>query len=440
MRDLFLREDQNVSRKQTVEDSSRTQTEDGTQSIFESNMSAEETSKTESVFGQNIPSAAAELTKTESVFASVPEPKKQNKEAPRPSKTGKKKSTSKKGVWIAIVCAAVIVVAGFAFTKLLPALSSLHVIQIGDQSISVEDESVRFAVCFIDTLKPLLNMPNLREVEFCDVAFGEENPLEPLKQIKTLKRIILRNINDALDVAGFPLDVEIVSDTPYYIDVDLGYGERLSLQDLEMPFDVGQRTVTYGQGSSEAAWIDEETQEIVTTSVRPVSLFSRKHSGIDISDVIVFPCNIENMDVEVQLMVSIKNDPDYGGSPVLEEMQFPRTLPAPFYMDAYKIEPGIEGCYGFDYEYFYGIDSGHDNDILRFCLYISQDGNQWQKVYAGTYEFNKNITIPVRLDKPTDFLYFCYEMEYVDFASTSFYNQDITALYLTAVEAHETAP
>lgn len=185
--ELVLHENQYVSRKQTVKDSSRAQTEGGTQSIFESYISSEETSKTESVFGQSIPSEAEESIKAESAFASVPEP--MNKNAPKQSKTGKKKSASKKGFWIAIVCTVIAIVAGFAFTRLLSTPASKNDV-ISSESIKNQFQYINYNDSYVAITKYIgteqdvqipENIDGIPVIEIADTAFFANEKLRSVE-------------------------------------------------------------------------------------------------------------------------------------------------------------------------------------------------------------------------------------------------------------------
>ena len=504
--ELVLHENQYVSRRRAAERAPQEQTEGGTQSIF-GDGAPEGTSKTESVFSQSIPLNVADSDRTESVFGTVAGPDAQRKKAPKREQTGREKPAAKKGVWIAVLCAAVLcaVIGGLAVfrgtllslqldadeltmertasqsvgvrvNRLLaggpyemlqvsvgsPEIASAtydaaqgtltieairagnteitvsdetgehtdtcyisvepRIFQVGGQSISEEDEIVRFVSCEIDSLQPLLEMPNLREVEFHG-SWADD--FELLGQIETLERITLNGIDVAeLDVASLPADVEIASNMPVFFYETLGYGERLSLREIELPFDTGQRAVTWESGDPEAAWIDEEAQAVVAGAVK-------RNLGNGYDSVIITG-HIENMDVDLDLEVQVGDGIDYQ---IQTESGNFQITSASSTSGVSKIVPGVEDCYGFDFEYRYEIESGSFGNGLS--LYISQDGRQWRQVYTSAAEENKSTIIEIRFNEPTDFQYYTTMPSFsgpLSDGSAIRTIEILTALYFASVE------
>lgn len=297
-----------------------------------------------------------------------------------------------------------------------------RIFQVGGQSISEEDEIVRFVSCEIDSLQLLLEMPNLREVEFHG-SWADD--FQVLGQIETLERITLKDVDIAeLDVASLPADVEIASNVPIFLYETLGYGEPLSFQEIELPFDTGPRDVTWESGNPEAAWIDEEAQAVVAGAVK-------RNLGNGYDSVIITG-HIENMDVDLELEVQVGDGIDYQ---IQTESGNFQITSASSTSGVSKIVPGVEDCYGFDFKYRYEIESGSFGNGLS--LYISQDGRQWRQVYTGALEENKTAIIEVRFNEPTDFQY--YETMHsfsgpLSDGSAIRTIENLTALYFASVE------
>ena len=288
-------------------------------------------------------------------------------------------------------------------------------IQVGNLTVSEEAETVRFLSCDIDTLTPLLELPDLREVQFVN-SFPED--LSVLGQIQTLERIVFQDVDvSSYDLSPIPLHVEITTNVPIRLSYTLGYGEQLSLS----PPALGGRSITWESADPDLAWFDEEARLLTAGSVK-----RNLEQGYD---SVTITGSVENMELNLSADVSVGDGIIYQEGYESGSFQL-----APYITTGgvSTLNPGVTDCYGFELEYESEVRSG--SFAPTFDLYLSADGQRWQKAYSGTVSAGDSTLISVRFANPTDFKYYEIDRTPTLNGSKLMTSTKFTALYFKPAE------